>query len=109
MSRGAALAVALAACAAVTPAAQAERFKPEDIERGHAQFDRTCAQCHGRNMVNSGTTVYDLRRFPQDDPDRFFHSVTEGKGNMPSFKEALSREQMELLWAYVGSRGGKDN
>ena len=82
-------------------------FRAEDIEQGKTQFQRTCAQCHGHNMVNSGTTVYDLRRFPVDDPDRFVHSVTNGKGNMPSFKEALSAEQIQVLWAYVGSRGGK--
>jgi len=99
---------AVLACAALAAQAQAGQFTTEQVDQGHAQFDRTCAQCHGRNMVNSGTTVYDLRRFPLDDRERFFHSVSEGKGNMPSFKDALSREQMELLWAYVGSRGGKE-
>lgn len=84
------------------------RFKPEQIEAGREQFHRTCAQCHGRNMVNAGTTVYDLRKFPLDQPDRFLHSVTQGKGNMPSFKEALSPDQIGVLWAYVGTRGGKE-
>ena len=83
-------------------------FPAEAIEQGRVQFHRTCSHCHGFNMVNSGTTVYDLRRFPRDDPDRFFNSVTNGKGNMPSFKDALTREQIELLWAYVGSRAGKE-
>ena len=104
-SRVARLAAALlAACASQG----GQRFSADEIERGHAQFERTCAQCHGRNMVNSGTTSYDLRRFPTDDPDRFFASVTNGKGDMPSFREALSSEQIRLLWAYVGSRGGKE-
>ena len=99
----------LAAGAILASAVQAQAgFKQEDIELGHFQFHRTCAQCHGRNMVNSGTTVYDLRRFPLDQPDRFFNSVMNGKGNMPSFKDALTLEQMNLLWAYVGSRGGKE-
>jgi len=84
------------------------RFSVDQIEAGRAQFHRTCSQCHGRNMVNSGTTVYDLRKFPLDDPDRFRNSVTNGKGNMPSFKEALTPEQIALLWAYVGTRGGKE-
>jgi cytochrome c6 len=83
-------------------------FTAEQIAAGHHQFDRTCAQCHGRNMVNSGTTVYDLRRFPRDQPERFLSSVTNGKGNMPAFRDALTHEQMELLWAYVASRGGKE-
>ena len=84
------------------------RFTMEQIERGRDQFHRTCAQCHGRNMVNSGTTVFDLRKFPLDQQDRFYNSVTNGKGNMPSFKDALSPEQLDLLWAFVGTRGGKE-
>lgn len=84
------------------------RFSQEDIAAGHAQYNKTCVHCHGFNMVNSGTTVYDLRRFPVDDSERFFNSVSRGKGNMPSFQEALTPEQMKLLWAYVGSRGGKE-
>lgn len=56
-------------------------------------------------MVNSGNTVYDLRRFPIDQPDRFFASTSAGKGNMPSFRDALTAEQMRWLWAYVSSRG----
>ena len=102
-------AAGLVAGALLASAAHAQaRFSAEQIELGHRQFERTCAQCHGRNMVNSGTTVYDLRRFPVDQADRFFASVTNGKGNMPSFREALTQEQMDLLWAYVGSRGGKE-
>ena len=83
-------------------------FRTEDIDKGREQFHRTCSHCHGFNMVNSGTTVYDLRRFPVDDPDRFYGSVTNGKGNMPSFRDALTPEQVRQLWAYVGSRGGKE-
>ena len=105
--RGAALLLALPV--ATLAQATAGKFEPAQIEAGRAQFHRTCAQCHGRNMVNAGTTVYDLRRFPVDQPDRFQHSVTEGKGNMPSFKDALTPEQIAVLWAYVGSRGGKEN
>ena len=105
----AAAACLLGATAAIAQtAASAPRFAADDIEQGRDQYRRTCQQCHGLNMVNSGTTIYDLRRFPIDDPERFFTSVTNGKGNMPSFKEALSTDQMKLLWAYVGSRGGKE-
>ena len=85
------------------------RFEPAQIDAGREQYNRTCAQCHGRNMVNAGTTVYDLRKFPTDQADRFQHSVTNGKGNMPSFKDALTPEQVAVLWAYVGTRGGKEN
>jgi len=76
-----------------------------DFENGRRQFHRTCAQCHGRNMVNSGTTVYDLRNFPMDQPERFMHSLTNGKGDMPSFRDALSSDQMRWIWTYVSNRG----
>ena len=101
--------VVLVAGALLASAVHAQsRFSTEEIDLGHRQFDRTCAQCHGHNMVNSGTTVYDLRRFPVDQSDRFFTSVTNGKGNMPAFKDALTQEQIKLLWCYVSSRGGKE-
>ena len=90
-------------------AAHAEGSVPvELIDKGRSQYERTCAQCHGRNMVNSGTTVYDLRRFPADQSDRFSMSVSNGKGNMPSFKDALTPEQVQWLWAYVSTRAGKE-
>lgn len=56
-------------------------------------------------MVNSGNTVYDLRKFPLDQPERFFTAVRAGKGNMPSFQDALTLEQVRWLWAYVSSSG----
>ena len=76
-----------------------------DFENGRKQFHRTCAQCHGLNMVNSGVTVYDLRKFPLDQPERFFASMTNGKGNMPSFRDALTQEEMRWIWVYVSRRG----
>jgi ABC-type amino acid transport substrate-binding protein len=75
------------------------------FERGRLQFARTCAQCHGHNMVNSGVTVYDLRKFPLDQEERFFHSVRHGKGNMPSWDGSLSDDQIHALWTYVRNRG----
>ena len=56
-------------------------------------------------MVNAGVVTYDLRRFPLDQRERFANSVTHGKGNMPSFKGALSEAEIENLWLYVGTRG----
>ena len=89
-------------------AAAQTHFDAAQIAKGRATFHRICAHCHGLNMVNAGTTIYDLRRFPVDDPERFVNSVTNGKGNMPSFKDALTPQEIDQLWAYVGSRGGKE-
>jgi cytochrome c6 len=103
---------AAAACSAAQGNSPTEAkpaaFTTDDIAAGSVQYNRTCAQCHGRNMVNSGTTSYDLRRFPVDQLDRFLLSVNKGKGNMPSFETALTPEQIKVLWAYVGSRGGRE-
>ncbi len=113
MSAAAALFLAAAALHSSAQSSSSSEVKPtsfaaDDIASGSVQYNRTCAQCHGRNMVNSGTTSYDLRRFPVDQLDRFLLSVSKGKGNMPSFEAALTPEQIKVLWAYVGSRGGKE-
>jgi cytochrome c6 len=94
--------------AAVSAWAGAPRFATDAIDKGREQYNRVCVQCHGRNLINAGTTVFDLRKFPVDQPDRFKQSVLQGKGAMPSWKETLSAEQIDWLWAYVGSRGGKE-
>ena len=83
-------------------------FTPQAVDQGRDQYHRTCAQCHGRNMVNAGTTVYDLRKFPTDQHERFVTSVMQGKGNMPSFKGAIDDSALQVLWAYVVTRGGKE-
>ena len=90
---------------AVRPAAADASGEAAEFDLGRRQYHRTCAQCHGLNMVNSGLTVYDLRKFPLDQPERFFASITNGKGNMPSFRDALDAEQMRSIWVYVSRRG----
>jgi cytochrome c6 len=99
---------AAAVLAAAPACAGNARFSAEAIDKGREQYNRSCKQCHGFNMVNAGTTVYDLRKFPVDQPDRFKQSVLQGKGAMPSWNQSLSAEQIEWLWAYVASRGGKE-
>ena len=99
---------AAAVLAAVAASAGTPRFTAEAIDKGREQYNRVCVQCHGRNLINAGTTVFDLRKFPLDQPDRFKQSVLQGKGAMPSWKESLSAQQIDWLWAYVGSRGGKE-
>jgi len=105
---GSLLGVAAVLAAAPATAGDAPRFSAEAITKGREQYQRVCVHCHGFNMVNAGTTVFDLRKFPIDQPDRFRQSVMQGKGAMPSWKESLTPEQIEWLWAYVGSRGGKE-
>ena len=105
---GGLLGVAAVLAAAPATAGDAPRFSAEAVDKGREQYNRICVQCHGRNLINAGTTVYDLRKFPVDQPERFKQSVMQGRGAMPSWKEALTPEQIDWLWAYVGSRGGKE-
>jgi len=76
------------------------------VSDGKALFNQMCAHCHGLNMVNPGTSAFDLRKFPHNDERRFRHSVTHGKGDMPSWGDLLEPSEISELWAYVKS-GGK--
>jgi len=102
------LGVAAALAAAPAGAGDTPRFGADDIAKGREQYQRFCVHCHGFNMVNAGTTVFDLRKFPVDQPDRFRQSVMQGNRAMPSWKDTLTPEQIDWLWAYVASRGGKE-
>ena len=83
-----------------------EKVSVEDaVARGRLLYAQTCSHCHGPNMVNPGTISYDLRRFPSDSPERFRNSVINGKGGMPALRGVLKAEELDLLWAYVRSRG----
>lgn len=98
-------AVALLGLACAFPA-QARAGNADEVAGGKALFNQMCSHCHGLNMVNPGTSAFDLRKFPHDQPKRFRHSVTFGKGNMPAWGDLLKPSEISELWAYVKS-GGK--
>jgi mono/diheme cytochrome c family protein len=106
MSGVRAVAFSFLASVALAPAAFAEAAPtPDQIDQGREIYDDNCQTCHGRDMVAPGAVVFDLRKFPKDDANRFRSSVLKGKGTaMPSFDGRLSGEDVDLLWAYV--RGG---
>jgi mono/diheme cytochrome c family protein len=77
-----------------------------DVDQGRETYQDLCATCHGRDMVNTGTLSFDLRKFPKDAFDRFRTSVLNGKGNgMPPWAGKLNDEDIANLWAYVKSGG----
>lgn len=88
------------------PNARMAEFAPERVEKGRVMYKQLCLRCHGPEMVG-GNNAYDLRQFPIHDRDRFFNSVTNGKRAMPPWKGMLNDEEIGMLWAYVGTRGGK--
>lgn len=96
---------ALAALALLAlPAAADEAL----VRKGDALYRQFCAHCHGPNMVNPGVSSFDLRKFPRDDKARFVQSVMQGKGNMPAWADVLHEDELEAIWAYVATRGGRE-
>ena len=79
---------------------------PQLAVQGRGLYRQFCSNCHGVNMVNAGTSSFDLRKFPREDRERFVTSVTQGKNSMPAWGDILKPEEMEAIWAYVRT-GGK--
>jgi len=93
--------------AAAAPAGERPaEFTPERVEKGKQMYKQLCLRCHGPEMV-AGNNAFDLRTFPLNDRARFFNSVTNGKRAMPPWKGILTEEEIGIVWAYVGTRGGK--
>jgi len=91
--------------AAARAAEKAAALDPAQVERGRRIYAERCSHCHGLNMVTAGNATYDLREFPQDQAERFFESVTNGKNNrMPPWGDVLSQDEIGDIWAYVRSR-----
>ena len=65
----------------------------------------SCQRCHGINLATNGIG-FDLRTFPQQDKERFLRSVTNGVRAMPAWGGTLKPEQIDLIWAYIGSVNG---
>jgi len=79
----------------------------DDVKKGAALYRQMCKHCHGPEMVNPGTSSFDLSKFPRDQFDRFHRSVRKGRRSMPAMGDLLKPVEIDQLWAYVSSRGGK--
>jgi mono/diheme cytochrome c family protein len=77
-----------------------------DVEQGREIYGEFCGGCHGRDMVTPGGITFDLRKFPQDQFERFRNAVLNGKPPaMPPWRDKVSDEDVRLLWDYVRSGG----
>ncbi len=76
------------------------------LTRGKGSYEMLCSKCHGINMVNSGASAFDLRKFPVNEKARFYESVTHGKGDMPAWGDILLDGELDALWRYVSTGGG---
>ena len=100
--RRVALAVVLVAAWA---AAGAQEAGSDPTEAGRKIYVSSCQRCHGINLATNGIG-FDLRTFPQQDKERFLRSVTNGVRAMPAWGGTLKPEQIDLIWAYIGSVNG---
>ena len=102
--RGIALALA-AQLLAGWSVAGAQEAAADPAAAGRKIYMNACQRCHGINLAANGIG-FDLRTFPQEDKERFVRSVTNGLRAMPAWGSTLKPEQMDLLWAYIGSVNG---
>jgi cbb3-type cytochrome c oxidase subunit III len=103
---GAAAAVAASGSMA---AAEPQKGKAAQVERGRAVYSANCGRCHGAD--GQGHTRMAEMVEPPDlsDPawqrargdSRMIASVANGRGGMPAFKKKLSRADIAASVAYV--------
>jgi LSD1 subclass zinc finger protein len=79
----------------------AENSVEAQYTKGARSYRKRCARCHGVNMVNPASGIFDLRAFPKDDKERFADSVLNGKNAMPSWGDVLQDDHIDDLWIYV--------
>lgn len=82
-----------------------------DVEEGRQLFQRFCSRCHGAYAVGDGS-IPDLRYLEPIWHENFEAVVLQGlmeKAGMPRFDEALDREQVEKIHAYVIERAHEDH
>lgn len=102
--RAAALKLSAAGLAVWAGAAGAQVADP--VQTGRRVYTSYCARCHGINLAVTSSAFFDLRTFPRDDKERFVHSVTNGKRAMPAWGDQLKPEDIDAVWAYIGSVNG---
>ena len=92
----------MTACAVLLQVMPASAQDAKKIDAGEAVYNDYCQTCHGSKLVSTGQT-FDLRRLRSDERQRFETSVLNGKGQMPPWKGVIDADQIEVLWAYIGS------
>lgn len=80
-------------------------------DQAKTTYKSTCITCHGADGAGSSLgkslKVPDLRagEIQKKSDAELKTSVSDGKGNMPSFKNSLSPDQIQALIAYVRELG----
>jgi DMSO/TMAO reductase YedYZ molybdopterin-dependent catalytic subunit len=69
-----------------------------DMRRGTLLFAKHCAHCHGTQAEGLVGPKLLGRAIPTSD---FFHTVRQGRGNMPPFKDTLQPQELADLQSYL--------
>jgi mono/diheme cytochrome c family protein len=96
-------AVALA-CAAAAAQSPPEGTTLQGVEAGARIYAVNCSPCHGTRLQGA-ESAFDLRKFPNDQRERFVNSIVRGKNQMPAWGDMFKPDEIDALWAYV-TRGG---
>jgi mono/diheme cytochrome c family protein len=97
----------LAACTAVCFFRIASAQDQAAIATGEALYDEHCAMCHGESLRSAGA-IPDLRQLRADQMDYFKMTVTDGRGQMPTWGGILSDRDMDNLWVYIRAHARSD-
>lgn len=89
-------------------------YSPEVVSRGEELYNMYCFACHGETGFGDGpaggamgvkpANFHDPKFIKQKDGATFW-KLTNGKGNMPPFKDVLKEEQRWELIAYLKEFG----
>ena len=91
----------------LAPLAAAKSGKASETEAASA-FKLQCSSCHGTNGAADTSVGKTLKAADLRSPDvqkqsdaELAQIISEGKGNMPSFKDSLNQEQIRALVAFI--------
>ena len=78
--------------------------RPPSAEAGQPLYLTHCAECHGEDgvgVVPGARNFNDLDYMRGESPSFFYAAVTEGRGEMPSFKDVLTSDERWDVVFYV--------
>jgi mono/diheme cytochrome c family protein len=109
------LVVVLASGRIATAKAQSEKGPKVNAAEyeGWRQYSVQCARCHGQDVLGNPVAANLLTSLgpggPIDTPEKFSQVVSEGRihRGMPAFKQVMSPEQIQSVYAYVKGRADK--
>jgi mono/diheme cytochrome c family protein len=99
---------AVALCYPVASIAQTGPAKnSEAVHAGQDLFTQKCFQCHSvvQDQVRFGPSLYHelAAPHPKKTPAEIRVILENGKGKMPSFKDVLTKQDVDTLLAYIHS------